>query len=104
MSADKPLHFSVTVKNKSEVPGKEVVQVCVRDLDASVTRSVRQLAGFQKISLGPGQQKRISFTLHADQLTSTGSDIKPAAEPGEFRLMVGKSSRDIVLEEVFTLK
>ncbi len=104
MRIDEPLHFSVAIRNTSGVPGKEVIQVYARDLVASVTRPIKQLVGFQKISLEPGEEKQVSFTLHADQLAFTGLDMKPVAEPGEFRLMIGKSSRDIVLEETFTLK
>ena len=104
MRVDEPLHFSVTIRNRSGILGKEVVQVYVRDLVASVTRPVKQLVGFQKISLEPGEEKQVSFTLQADLLAFTGLDMKPVAEPGEFRLMIGKSSRDIVLEETFTLK
>lgn len=86
---------SVNVKNTGSVPGKEVVQLYVNDKISSVTTPVKALKGFSKISLAPGESRRVSFTVAPEDLGLWNRDMKYVTEPGEFDFMFGKSSEDI---------
>lgn len=92
------LKVEVTLKNSGSRPGKEVVQLYLTDLVASVTPSMKRLKGFQKIELAPGESKRVSFTLHQDDLSFIGRDNKPVVEPGEFKVSIKELSQIFVLE------
>jgi beta-glucosidase len=96
------LAASVTVTNTGQYAGEEVVQLYVRDLVGSVTRPVRQLAAFQKIHLEKGESREVAFMLGEADLAFYRHDMSWGAEPGEFRLYIGTSSRD-VSEAGFTL-
>ena len=102
MKMDGEITVSVKVTNTGSVAGEEVVQLYVRDLVGSVTRPVKELKGFRKISLEPGEGKTVSFTLRSDDLRFYNQKMKFAAEPGDFRVFVGTSSADC-LESGFTL-
>lgn len=93
----------VTVTNKGEREGEETVQLYTRDLVGSVTRPVKELKGFQKVKLKPGESKKITFTLSSDDLRFYTQNMEFKAEPGKFRVFVGGSSAD-VLEAEFELK
>jgi beta-glucosidase len=86
---------SVEVVNTGSRAGDEVVQLYMRDAEASVTRPVIQLCGFQRVSLQPGERRRVTFRLAADQLVFTGVDGQLVLEPGRIELMIGRSSADI---------
>lgn len=86
---------SVNVKNTGSVPGKEVVQLYVNDKISSVTTPVKALKGFSKISLAPGESRRVSFTVAPEDLGLWNRGMKYVTEPGEFDFMFGKSSEDI---------
>jgi beta-glucosidase len=85
------------VKNTGARAGDEVVQLYTRDLLASLARPVMQLAGFQRVSLKPGEEKEVAFELSRDQLQMLDRDMKWVVEPGTFRVLVGASSKDIRL-------
>ncbi len=87
---------SVDVRNTGGRVGDEVVQLYLRDCEASVTRPVLQLCGFHRVSLRPGERRRVTFRLAADLLAFTGVDGRLILEPGRIELMVGRSSTDIV--------
>jgi len=89
------LGVSVTVKNTGKRPGAEVVQLYVRDLVGSVTRPVKELKGFQKVELQPGQTREVTFTLKAGDLAFYTGKGAWEAEPGDFQVFVGTSSRDV---------
>ncbi len=80
---------SVDVRNTGERAGCEVVQLYVRDLVASVTRPVRELKGFEKIRLEPGESRRVSFSLDLRQLGFYNLQMRYVVEPGEFQVWVG---------------
>ncbi len=61
----------------------------------TITRPVKELKGFKQIALKPGESKTVSFTLTADDLRFYNSDLKYAAEPGDFKVFVGSNSRDV---------
>lgn len=85
------------VKNTGKRTGDEVIQLYVRDLLASVARPVMQLEGFQRVTLKPGEEKQVSFTLGRDQLRMLDKDIHWVVEPGTFRVLIGSSAKDIRL-------
>lgn len=93
---------SVEVKNTGSREGKEVVQLYIRDLVGSVTRPVKELKGFEKISLKPGESRTITFTINADLLKFYDAELKYVAEPGDFKVFIGGNSRD-VKEAAFSL-
>ena len=102
MTADDSLQASVTVTNTGALEGKEVVQLYIRDMVGSVTRPVKELKGFQKITLKPGESKQVTFTIGKNQLGFYHQDLTWGAEPGDFQVMIGGNSRD-VKQVVFTL-
>ena len=86
---------TVQVKNTGKVTGEEVVQMYIRDLVGSVTRPVKELKGFTKLSLNPGEAKTVEFTVTPDMLAFHRLDMTYGTEPGEFLLFIGGNSRDV---------
>ncbi|PIH55776.1 glycoside hydrolase family 3 N-terminal domain-containing protein [Paenibacillus sp. LK1] len=91
---DDEAEVQVEVTNTGAVAGNEVVQLYITDVSASVTRSEISLKGFRKIHLEPGQTQTVTFPVQKEHLELIDSRLQPVVEPGEFRLMVGSSSRD----------
>ncbi|HEY0362778.1 MAG TPA: glycoside hydrolase family 3 N-terminal domain-containing protein [Solirubrobacteraceae bacterium] len=87
--------IAVEVENVGERAGDEVVQLYVRDEEASVTRPVKELRGFRRVHLAAGERRRVTFRLAAEQLAFTGLDGQLVLEPGRVRVMVGTSSADL---------
>ncbi len=85
------------VTNTGHRAGDEVVQLYIRDVLASVARPVRQLEGFARVHLEPGESRVVSFTLSPEQLRMLDRDMHWVVEPGVFRVMLGASSKDIRL-------
>jgi beta-glucosidase len=102
MRRDGTLVASVTVRNTGERAGDEIVQLYVRDLVGSVTRPVKELKGFQRISLAPGEERTMRFEVPASKLGFTGLDMRYTVEPGTFKLWIGPSSAE-GLESSFQL-
>jgi len=96
------LNVTVTVQNTGPVDGAEVAQLYLRDLVGSSTRPVKELKGFQKVTLKKGESRQLTFHLSADDLKFYNDDLKFVAEPGEFQVMVGGNSRDVQMAS-FTL-
>ena len=99
---NQPLRFKI--KNTGKIDGDEVVQFYIRDVLASVARPVMELKGFQRIHLKPGETKEVSFTITPEMLMMLDKDLKPMVEPGDFRIMIGSSSRDIRLKTILKVK
>jgi len=97
------LQASVKVQNTGKYAGEEVVQMYVRDLVGSVTRPVKELKGFEKISLQPGESKVVNFTITPDMLAFHRIDMSFGTEPGDFEVFIGTSSAD-TKKAGFTLK
>ena len=91
--------MSVEVKNTGSREGEEVVQMYIRDLVSSVTRPVKELKGFTRVALRPGESRRVTMIIGPDQLAFTNVRKERVVEPGEFAIMVGTSSRDIDLKK-----
>jgi beta-glucosidase len=103
ISAQQTVTASITVKNTGKVAGEEVVQMYIRDLVGSITRPVKELKGFEKISLQPGESKTVEFVIDNEMLSFYNDDLVFGSEPGEFSVMVGTNSRDVVAKN-FVLK
>ncbi|WP_316756728.1 beta-glucosidase BglX [Pedobacter aquatilis] len=103
LSKGKSITASITLNNTGKYEGKEVVQLYIQDLVGSITRPVKELKGFQKVSLKPGESKNITFTISENDLKFYNSDLKFVAEPGDFKVFIGSNSRD-VKEASFLLK
>ena len=87
---------TVDVENTGRRPGDEVVQLYIRDPVASMTRPVKELKGFQRISLQPGEKKKVEFVLGPEHLGFWNREMRYVVEPGEFRVMVGSNSVDVI--------
>ena len=92
---DGSLTASVQVSNTGTIAGREVVQMYIRDIVGSVTRPVKELKGFEKISLKPGETKTVSFTITPELLKFYNYDLEYVVEPGEFEVQIGTNSRDV---------
>ncbi|UJH90733.1 glycoside hydrolase family 3 C-terminal domain-containing protein [Antarcticibacterium sp. 1MA-6-2] len=101
---DIKLHVSLKVKNISNKDGDEVVQLYVRDMTSSVLTPVKQLRGFERISLKAGEIKTILFELTPKELSLYNVEMEQVAEAGKFLFMIGSSSEDIRLETSFELQ
>jgi beta-glucosidase len=88
------------VANTGRCAGSEVVQMYIRDLVSSVTRPVKELKGFRRVELAPGESTTVKFEIAADLLKFWDVNMKYVVEPGEFSIMIGNSSRDTDLQKV----
>jgi beta-glucosidase len=105
MKADGKITVSVQVKNTGDRPGAEVVQLYIADPHASVDRPAKELKGFEKVWLNPGESKKVSFTIDASALSYYDMSRSAwYAEPGEFQALLGSTSSDIRANVTFTLK
>jgi beta-glucosidase len=100
--AGEPIRVTVTLTNDGACDGTEIVQLYIRDMTGAVTRPVKELKGFRKVVLKKGQQQTVSFALGLDDLKYFDDNLHWICEPGNFRVMAGGNSRD-VLETGFTL-
>ena len=103
LDANGSIRVSVDVTNTGKQPGRETVQLYLRDMVASVSRPVKELKGFWQIDLLPGQTKTVVFELRIEDLKFYNSDLKYVAEKGVFTVFVGPNSRDTRMAE-FELK
>lgn len=92
MKASETIHASVTVKNTGDREGTETLQLYLHDKAASVVRPVKELKGFQKITLQPGEKKKVTFAITEEMLRFLTEDGVWASEPGAFELYIGGAS------------
>ena len=95
LKGEEKLTASVTLQNTGSYAGEEVVQLYISDPVASVTRSVKDLKGFQKILLQAGETKEISFQITTEQLSFFNYDLKKVWEPGKFVIHIGTNSSEV---------
>ena len=95
MDMNGSLTAAVEVTNTGTWPGSEVVQLYIRDVVGSSTRPVKELKGFQKIFLEPGEMKIVRFKIAPEMLRYYNYDLQLVAEPGDFEVMIGTNSRDV---------
>lgn len=87
---------SVNVTNTGKVAGSEVVQLYIRDEVSSVTRPIKELRGFRRIELNPGETKTVELPLGFDELAFYNREMRRVVEPGTFKIMVGGNSQDLI--------
>lgn len=95
MSPTGSVEASVTVTNTGNVDATEIVQLYIRDLVASVSRPVKELKGFERITLKAGESRKVTFAITPETLKFYNYDLKYVLEPGDFNIMVGPNSRDL---------
>ena len=88
------MSVSVKVKNIGEISGDEVIQLYISDKYSSITRPVKELKAFQRVSLKPGESKEILFELNKSAFAYYDSEMNYIVEAGDFDILVGNSSRD----------
>ncbi|MGD0270699.1 MAG: glycoside hydrolase family 3 N-terminal domain-containing protein [Candidatus Sulfotelmatobacter sp.] len=89
-----PLHVSTTIKNTGSRAGDEIVELYIRLRGTSVARPIRQLEGFRRITLAPGESKRVEFTLGRDELAFWNIDMQDVVEPASATVWIGPSSAE----------
>jgi beta-glucosidase len=97
---DESTRVLVELTNTGAAAGDEVVQMYIRDKVSSVTRPIKELKGFQRITLQPGEMKTVALDIAPEHLAFYDIDMNYVVEPGEFEIMVGNSSRDQDLQKV----
>ena len=100
---DLKVSVNCTVANTGKRDGDEVVQLYLRDCYSRITRPIKELHGFERVSIPAGESRRVKFVLTWNDFAYLDENMKPILEPGDFRLMVGASSTDIRLEKVIRL-
>lgn len=101
IGTDGEVKVSIEVTNIGSRAGAEVVQLYLTDVVSTVTRPAKELKGFRKVFLEPGQSQLVEFTVGPEQLQYIGRDFKPVVEPGEFRVYVGKHVNDTLSANFF---
>ncbi|OEY71337.1 beta-glucosidase BglX [Salegentibacter salarius] len=90
-----PIEVSFSLSNTGEKEGKEIVQLYIKDIVASTTRPIKELKGFEAVSLAPGETKTVTFEINEEMLQFYTANEKWESEAGEFEVMVGGNSRDL---------
>ena len=103
MTADQRVRVQFRVTNTGTRPGEEVAQLYLHDVVASVARPLKELKGFQKLTLKPGESQTVAFTIDRATLSFYNQQLAWAAEPGDFQLFIGSASDDIRLNGKLTL-
>jgi beta-glucosidase len=105
MNKEDSLTVELTVKNTGNVKGDEIVQLYIHDKKASVEREIKSLKGFQRVSLEAGESKTVSMKIDKSVISFYDVNSKMwVVELGEFEVLVGNSSRNILLKQTFTVK
>ncbi len=104
LKGNQTLTVSVPVTNNSKVAGKEVVQLYIRDVVGSTTRPVKELKGFEKVLIQPGETKTVTFTITPEDLKFYNFDLKYDWEPGDFDIMIGTDSKQVQTTRVNWVK
>jgi len=95
---------SFDLQNIGDRDGDEVVQMYIRDELASVARPIMELKGFQRVTLKKGEQKKVQFVITKEALTMYNLQMEKIVEPGNFRIMIGASSREFKLKDTLTIQ
>ena len=98
------IQVSFDIKNTGKRSGQEVVQLYIQDVIATVSTSVMELRGFEKIHLNPGDKKEVNFNIGPEHLALYNRHLDRVVEPGEFKVKVGASSDDVRLEGSIWIK
>jgi beta-glucosidase len=103
LGKEEKLTATFTLTNTGKYAGEEVAQLYLQDVVASVTRPVKELKDFRKVMLAPGEAKNITFTIDKEKLSFYDQKMKWGAEAGDFNLMIGTASNNILLNSKFEL-
>jgi beta-glucosidase len=103
MTKNEQITVSFDLKNTGKYAGEEVAQLYLRQMVSQPVRPVKELKGFEKVMLQPGETKTITFTIDKEKLAFYNDQLERITEPGEFRLMIGSASDDIRLQDSFNL-
>lgn len=95
---------SFSIQNQGKYKAYEVPQLYIRDKVASVTQPITRLIHYQSVALNPGETKEVSFLVDEDDLSMLNQSMQRVVEPGDFRLMIGRSCKDIRLQEVIRVE
>lgn len=98
------VHITVDVTNVGDREGCEVVQLYINDVISTVSTPIKELKGFEKITLSPGEKKTVEFKLTPEHLSLLNQHLEPVVETGTFDIMIGSSSEDIRLKGSFTVR
>ncbi|WP_430601772.1 beta-glucosidase BglX [Enterococcus sp. DIV0724b] len=104
MNSDQTITVSITVENQSDISGQETVQLYIRDQIGEVVRPVKELKGFEKITLQAHEKKTVQFTITEELLRYVHSDQTFASDAGTFDVMIGSNSRDVLTKTFKLLK
>jgi beta-glucosidase len=99
----KEVEIGLTITNEGKVRGDEVVQLYVRDEYASISRPVKELKGFCRVALDPGESRRLTFQLPVDILAFYDENLELVVEAGQIKVMLGSSSEDVRLQGEFEI-
>ena len=103
LKANEQIEVAVTITNTGKYDGEEIVQLYLRDKVGSIVRPMKELKDFQKINLKAGETRTIKFIINKEKLSFFNQQLQWVAEPGDFELMIGASSKDIRLKDNFEL-
>ena len=95
MEIDTSITISVEVTNTGDVKGEEIVQLYIQDVVGEVVRPIKELKGFEKVMLHPGETRTISFTITEEQLRYHHCDLQYKSDPGAFIAYIGSNSQDV---------
>lgn len=104
IAPDETVKINCTITNNGTKAGDEVVQLYIRDELASVSRPIKELKGFKRITLKAGESQKVTFELDSEALSMLDKDMHRLVEAGDFRIMIGASSKDIRLRKILTVK
>ncbi len=98
---EEPLKASVTVKNTGAVAGAALVQLYIRDVSGSVVRPLKELKGFERIMLQPGEERKVEFEITKEMLSFYNNEEEFVFEPGWFDIMLGDNARDVLSQRIW---
>lgn len=98
ITANDTLNVSVDVSNTGKMEGKEVVELYLSDLVASISPDVKRLKGFEKIDLQPGQTKTVNFKITKEEMSFVNADLKKVVEPGDFKIQIGNLTQKFTVQ------
>lgn len=104
LSKEDSLEINFDLKNSGQYEGDEIVQLYIRDLISSVTRPIKELKGFKRVNLVPGETKRVKMKLSTEDLKFYNTQMEYVVEEGEFEIMIGSSSEDVKMKETITVQ